>query len=134
MPSMFRKEFRSDPYDASMRNLRKARASEAYHFPRPWRSKEEALMVRRLALQWYTCRDRNKPSGRAWARALGVSHTWLQKLRRRFVVNPDEVRRLQAYGDPTSAQLSRAQEYTRRMRGRGELRPPRPAESPTTRK
>jgi hypothetical protein len=59
--------------------------------------KEEGLMVRRFVLQWYTCRDRNKPNGRAWARALGISHTWLQGLGRKFVANPDEVRRLQAY-------------------------------------
>src|ERR1700680_1297833 len=43
------------------------RASERWHPPRPWRSEEEALMVRRLVLWWLTCRDRSKPSGRAWA-------------------------------------------------------------------
>jgi hypothetical protein len=87
--------------------------------------KEEGLMVRRFVLRWYTCRDRNKPSGRAWARALGISHTWLQGLGRRFVANPDEVRRLQAYGDPTSTQLSRAREHTPHMKECGELRLPR---------
>jgi hypothetical protein len=127
MPSMYKEEFRGDRYDASMQNLRKARASERYHFPRPWRSKEEGLMIRRFALQWYTCRDRNKPSGRAWARALSISHTWLQKLVREFVANPDTVRRLQAHGDPRSEQLNRAQEYTRRMAQRRELRPTAPA-------
>lgn len=124
MPSLYRKECRSDPYDARIANLLKARSSPRWHPPRPWRSKEESRMIRRFVFQWFTCRDRNKPSGLPWARALGVSHTWLQKLEREFVVNPDEVRRLQAYGDPTSARLSRAQEYTQRMRGRGELRPP----------
>jgi hypothetical protein len=38
MPSLYRKESRADPYDASMRNLRKARASEMWHPLRPWRS------------------------------------------------------------------------------------------------
>jgi hypothetical protein len=89
-----------DPYDASMENLRKARASERWHPPRPWRSKEETLMIRRFVLWWYTCRD-SKPSARNWARQLGISHVWLLKVVRRLKEDPDEVRRLQAYGDPT---------------------------------
>ena len=105
-----------------MRNLRKAFESERYHPPRPWRSPEEMLMVRRLALWWWTCRDNNKPSGRAWARKLGITHVWLLKLVRKFETDPVEVRRLQAYGDPTLEQLRRAQECTQRMRARGELR------------
>jgi len=125
MPSKYRKESCSDPFDASIRNLRKAFESERYHPPRPWRSPQEMLIVRRLALQWWTCRDRNKPSARAWAREVGISHVWLLKLVRKFEEDPAEVRRLAAYGDPTSAQLSRAREYTRRMKERGELRPPR---------
>jgi hypothetical protein len=32
------------------------------------------------------------------------------------------MRKLQAYGDPTPAQLSRAQRYTQEMKERGELR------------
>jgi hypothetical protein len=79
-------------------------------------------MVRRYVLLWLTCRDASKPSGRAWARELGISHTWLQKLVREFTEDPGEMRRLQAYGDPTLAQLNRAKEYTRQMRERGELR------------
>jgi hypothetical protein len=125
MPSKYRKGSRSDPYDASIRNLRKAFESERYHPPRPWRSPQEMLIVRRLALQWWTCRDRNKPSARGWAREVGISHVWLLKLVRKFEEDPAEVRRLAAYGDPTLAQRSRAQEYTRRMRERGELRRPR---------
>jgi hypothetical protein len=124
MSSLYRPESRSYPYDASMRNLRKAyaRRKELGAFPRPWRSKEEGLMIRRLVVWWFTCVDSNRPSGRAWARALGVSHTWLQKLVREFTADPSKMRRLQAYGDPTSAQLSRAQEYTRQMREHGDLR------------
>ena len=108
-----------------MENLRKAFASERYHPPRPWRSKEEALMIRRLVLWWHTCRDNSKPSGRAWAQKLGITHVWLLKLVRNFETDPGEVRRLQAYGDPTSEQLNRAKEYTQRMMNRGELRSPR---------
>ena len=122
MASLYRKESRSDPYDASMQNLAKALASERWHPPRPWRSSHEARMVRRLVLWWFTCRDNSKPSGRAWARELGISHTWVQKLVRTFTEDPSEMRRLQAYGDPTPAQLNRAQEYTQQMRERGELR------------
>jgi hypothetical protein len=130
MPSRYRKESRSDPYaayDASMANLRKARASCRYHPPRPWRSPQEMLMIRRRALWWWTCRDHSKPSCRTWAREkLGVSHVWLLKLVRQFEADPAEVRRLQAYGDPTLEQLNRAKEYTQRLRARGELRSPSP--------
>jgi hypothetical protein len=115
-----------------MDNLRKAcaRRKELGAYPRPFRSKEEQLMVRRLALWWWTCRDPNKPSARAWAKQLGVSHVWLLKLGRKFETDPGEVRRLQAYGDPTSEQLNRAREYTQRMRDRGELRSPRQRVAP----
>jgi len=109
-------------YEASMENLAEARISPRYHPPRPWRSKEEQLMIRRLALQWWTCRG-SKPSCRAWAREkLGVSHVWLLRLFRKFEADPDEVQRLQAYGNPTLEELRRAKECTQRMRDRGELR------------
>jgi hypothetical protein len=122
MASEYKKESRSHPYDASMRNLAKAYASEHWHPPRPWRSKEERLMIRRYVLVWLTCRDANRPSGRDWAKQLGISHTWLQKLVREFRRDPNKLRQIEAYGYPTLEQLSRAQEYTRRMRERGELR------------
>ena len=125
MPSPYKPESRGDPYDTSMKNLRKAFASERYHPPRPFRSKEEQLMVRRLALWWWMCRDSSRPSARAWAKQLGVTHVWLQKLVRKFETDPGEVRRLQAYGDPTSEQLDHAKKYTQRMRDCGELRSPR---------
>jgi hypothetical protein len=94
-----------------------------WHQPRPWRSKDESLMIRRLILWWLTCRDRGRPSARNWARQLGISHVWLLKVVRRLNENPSEVRRLQSYGDPASVQLSQDQEYTRMMGERGELRP-----------
>lgn len=109
-------------YEASMRNLARARASKRWHPPRLWRSKQEAGEIRRWVFQWLTCRDRSRPSGRAWARELGVSHTWVQRLVREFAADPTAVRRLQAYGEPTLSQLNRAKEYTRQMRERGELR------------
>ena len=113
-------------YDASMRNLQKANArrKKLGLYPRPWRSKEESLMIRRLVWWWHTSRDNQKPSCRDWARQLGISHTWVQKLGREFAADPDEVRRLQEYGDPKLEQLDRAREQTRRMRERYELRRP----------
>src|ERR1039457_6831567 len=122
MPSKYRRESRSDPFDASIRNLQKAFDSERYHKPRPSRSPQEQLIVRRLALLWWTCRDRNKPSARAWARELGVSHVWLLELVRKFDQDPAEVRRLQARGDCRTEEISRARDCTQRMRERGELR------------
>ena len=47
---------------------------------------------------------------------------WLLKVVRGLKEDPGEVRRLQAYGDPTLEQLCRAQKYTREMKERGELR------------
>ena len=124
MPSIYQPWCRSDPYDARRTNLAVARRSPRYHPPRPWRSEDEAYMIRRYVFWWWTCRDSNKPSGRSWARQLGISHTWLQKLVREFQKNPDEMWRLQAAeGDPKLTDLGDAQECTREMRQRGELRP-----------
>lgn len=106
-----------------MENLAKARASDRYHPPRPWRSKEESEMVRRYAFWWFTSRQENKPSGRDWARQLGISHTWLQKLVREFEADPREMWRLQvACGDPTLAQLNRAKQETEQLRRIGGVR------------
>jgi hypothetical protein len=81
-------------------------------------------MIPRYAFWWWTSRDSNKPSGRSWARGLGISHTWLQKLVREFQRNPDEMWRLQlAEGDPRLTDLGDPQECSRQMRQRGELRP-----------
>jgi hypothetical protein len=79
-------------------------------------------MIRRFVLLWLTCRDASRPSGRNWAKQLGISHTWLQKVVRALKDSPDEMRRLQSQGNATLEQLNRAKEYTVRMRERGELR------------
>ena len=108
-------------YESSMRNLAKARARGGP--PRPWRSNDESRMIRRFVFQWFTCRG-TKPSGRAWARQLGISHTWHQRLVREFQADPSEMyREARRCGDPNFAQLSRAREHTQRMKERGELRP-----------
>jgi hypothetical protein len=107
-------------HEASMRNLAKARA--VWRPPRPWRSSDEARMIRRFVFQWLTARGK-KPSGRNWARQLGISHTWLQKLVRKCIADSSEMWRLQTTrGDPRFEDLGRAREYSRQMRERGELR------------
>ena len=107
-------------YESSMRNLEKARARGRQ--PRPWRSNNESRMIQRFVFLWLTCRG-TRPSGRAWARDLGISHTWLQKLVRRFQADPSQMlREARRGGDPTFEQLTRAREYTRRMGEQGELR------------
>jgi hypothetical protein len=106
--------------DSSLQNLEKARAKGRP--PRPWRSILESQMILRFVFQWLTARGK-KPSARAWARALGVSHTWVQKLVRRLTANPNKMWRLEAErGDPRFDDLKRAQESTRQMRERRELR------------
>src|ERR1700722_16061296 len=96
-------------YESLMQNLEKAQAK--WRPLRPWRSSQESLMIQRFVFQWFTCRDPNRPSGRDWARQLGVSHTWLQKLVRKFTADPSQMWRLQAMrGDPRFAELSRAQD------------------------
>lgn len=126
MPSQYRPDSRADPYDSSMRNLQKAKASANYHPPRPWRSKEESHLIRRFAFQWWTCRDRGKPSVRSWAKGLGVSHVWLLKLVCQFQADPSLVdhmdREARRHGNPTLEQLKRARERTLQMGVRGELR------------
>jgi hypothetical protein len=107
-------------YESSMRNLAKARA--VGRPPRPWHDDRESLMIRRLVFQWFTSRG-NRPSGRAWARAIGISHTWLQKLVREFTEDPGEMLRLQReYGDPNFEKLLRTRGFSQQMRERGELR------------
>jgi hypothetical protein len=79
-------------------------------------------MIRRYVWWWFTCRDRSKPSGRAWAKQFGVSHL-ASKATSEFKANPNLVRRIEAYGDPKFDQWNRAQACTQRMSARGELRP-----------
>ncbi|PYU26868.1 MAG: hypothetical protein DMG30_00960 [Acidobacteria bacterium] len=104
-----------------MRNLEKAQAN--WRPPRPWRSSEDVHMIRRFVWWWLTCRDPSRPSGRAWARELGIGHKWLQKLVREFMADPSEMWRLQATrDDPNFLERSHAREYTAEMKQRGELR------------
>jgi hypothetical protein len=79
-------------------------------------------MIRRLVFLWFTGQDR-RPSAREWARGLGISHTWMQRLIRQFRADPSQmIREVHRYGLATFEQLKRAQEFTRRMKEDGELR------------
>jgi len=109
-------------FHASMGNLQIARAR--WRQPRPWRSPAESKMIQHFVYLWLTCRDRSRPSGRQWARKLSISHTWLQVLVRAFK-DPS----VRAYFEqkhrswtPRSADLTRAQADTERMRAKGMLR------------
>jgi len=68
--------------------------------------------------------------GKPWAkqrvaRLLGVSHTWVNKLVKRFEADPDRMRRrMAAFAPATLEKLERAREETRRQRDLGWLRGP----------
>jgi len=69
-------------------------------------------------------------AGKPWAklrvaRLLGVSHTWVNKLVKRFEADPDRMRRrMAAFAPATLEKLERAREETRRQREFGWLRGP----------
>lgn len=111
--------------EASLRNLEKARAAWS-HPPRPWRSFKESCVIEQLAWQWFNAGEMRKWSGRAVARLLGVSHTYVQKLVRKFQADPDRMRRIQTgFGPATFEQLNSAREFTRQDKERGYLRSPK---------
>jgi hypothetical protein len=61
------------------------------------------------------------------ARMLGVSHTWVNKLAKRFEADPERARRRNgAFAPATLATLERAQEETNWQRQHGRLRDPMP--------
>ena len=121
MPSQLAKWCRADPLDASMANWQLLRAR--WCPPRPFRSTNEAEMIKRFVFQWWR-NGSHTPSGREWARQLGISNTWLLKLIRSFAKDPTEMLEIQrANGDPKFSELERAREESQEMRRRGELRP-----------
>lgn len=110
--------------EASLKNLEKARAAWS-HPARPWRSLQETRVIKRLVWQWFNSREPGKWSGRAVARWLGVTHTYIQKLTRGFVGNPRQVEQdVHRNGAATFEHLSRAREVSRKHKERGWLRPP----------
>jgi hypothetical protein len=77
--------------ESSLRNLAIARTK--WRPPRAWRSLQETRVIKRLVYQWSNTREPGKWSGRAVARWLRVSHTYIQKLVREFAQNPSEIQR-----------------------------------------
>ena len=128
MPSRYKPWCRSDPYDARIANLRKARSSPRFHPPRPWRSRQESDAIKRLVWRWYSHNGpgATKESGRAVARHLGVSHTYIQKLCREFDIDPSEMQERDRYEgrevEVMLKELECAHRCTQEMRERGELR------------
>jgi hypothetical protein len=111
--------------EASLRNLEKAREAWS-HPPRPWRNYKEARVIKQLVWQWFNDREPGKWSGRAVARWLGVSHTYVQRLVQEFRADPDMMWRIEATrGVVTLDHLEHARELTQRDRERGGLRLPR---------
>lgn len=107
--------------EASLRNLELAKAN--WRRPRPLRSFRETCLIRRIVWQWSMCNGPEKSSGRALARWLGVSHTWIQKLLQEFAQNPIKIQReVQTQGPATIPQLRQARELTREQKERGWLR------------
>ncbi len=109
--------------EASLRNLEKARAKRRP--PRPWRSRQETRVIKQLVWQWLNSGEPGKWSGRAVARWLDVSHTYIQKLVRKFQTDPDRMRRVEAgSGRASCDQLNLARQHTLQARERGYLRQP----------
>ncbi|HVA16201.1 MAG TPA: hypothetical protein VMV59_00660 [Candidatus Dormibacteraeota bacterium] len=112
-------------HEVSLRNLQKARAAWS-HPARPWRSFQESRLIERLAWQWFNAGDARQWSERAVARWLGVSHTYVQKLVRKFRAEPEKMRSTQAaFGPATFEQLNSGREFTRQAKERGYLRSPK---------
>ena len=119
-----KKENKLPSREASLRNLEKARAAWS-HPPRPWRNLRESRVIEQLTWQWFNAGEPGKWSGRAVARWLGVSHTYVQKLVRKFGVNPDRMRRIQAaFGPATFDKLERARAFKKQHEVKGYLRGP----------
>jgi len=106
--------------EASLQNLAKARLRGRP--PRPWRSDSESRLIRTFVWHWHLghgpwC------SGRALARWLGVSHTYIQKLTRMLPRNEsDFLREVAHFGVPTTDGLRRARQESHRQRECGLLR------------
>jgi hypothetical protein len=106
--------------EASLRNLAKARLR--WRPPQPWRSRAESRMIRLFAWHWHLGHG-PLCSGRALARWLGVSHTYIQDLTRTLSRNENDfLREVAHYGIPTADALRRAREESRRQRDRNLLR------------
>jgi hypothetical protein len=135
---------------ARLINMAKARAARKRE-PLRWRSGLESRIIEQLVWQWWQENSRrrlvvsdwknqleiprrsvprNNNETKSWsrqrvARFLGVSHTWINKLVKKFEVDPDrERRRMAAFAPATFEKLERARKETERQRQFGWLRGP----------
>ena len=108
---------------ARLINIQKARAARR-RAPLPWRSGLESRVIEQLVWQWWQSPAPKWPAVRV-ARLLGVSHTWVNKLAKRFKSDPARFRRRHAPFSPaTLEKLQRAREETLWRRQHGWLRGP----------
>jgi hypothetical protein len=108
---------------ARLINIQKARAARR-RAPLPWRSGLESRLIEQLVWQWWQSPAPRWPAYRV-ARLLGVSHTWVNKLAKRFKSDPARFRRRHAPFSPaTLEKLQRAREETLWRRQHGWLRGP----------
>lgn len=113
----------SQNFGRRLDNLKLSR--HRYHLPL-WRAPSESDLLRRLVLQWEHKRQKYgfaECGKRALARKLGCSQTWVQKLCREYRQAPERLQRIVLRkGMASFEQLLGAQEQTRQMRERGQLR------------
>ena len=108
---------------ARLINIQKARAARR-RAPLPWRSGLESQIIEQLVWQWWLSPDPRWPAYRV-ARLLGVSHTWVNKLAKRFQSDPARFRRRYfPFAPATLEKLDRARQETLWRRRHGWLRGP----------
>lgn len=108
---------------ARLINIQKARAARR-RAPLPWRSGLESRIIEQLVWQWWLSPAPRWPAYRV-ARLVGVSHTWVNKLVKRFRSDPHRFRRRHAPFSPaTLEKLERARQETLWHRRHGRLRGP----------
>ena len=108
---------------ARLVNIQKARAARR-RAPLPWRSGIESRVIEQLVWQWWRSPAPKWPAYRV-ARLLGVSHTWVNKLAKRFKSDPARFRRRYfPFAPATLEKLQRARQETLWRRQHGWLRGP----------
>jgi hypothetical protein len=115
---------------ARLANMAKARAARKRE-PLRWRSGLESRIIEQLVWQWWVesrvetrvvAAYAKASAGRPWAkqrvaRLLDVSHTWVNKLVKRFEAEPDRMRRRMAACAPAS--FEKLEQARRRRDGSG---------------
>jgi hypothetical protein len=111
-------------WEARQQNICKARAARK-RAPLPWRSGLESRVIEQLIWQWWLSTEPRKWPAYRVARLLGVSHTWVNKLVKRFRADPDRMRRrMRAFAPANLEKLERARQETLWQRQHGWLREP----------